>query len=57
MEELREELENAINKYGILDKRTIAISQRLDKILCKVQSSRLEKFIENEKRDIPKLPN
>ena len=50
MEELREELENAIDKYGILDKRTIAISKRLDKVVCKVQALRLEKFMENEKR-------
>ncbi len=50
MEDLREELENAIDKYGILDKRTIAISKRLDKVVCKVQALRLEKFMENEKR-------
>ncbi|WP_298127019.1 aspartyl-phosphate phosphatase Spo0E family protein [uncultured Clostridium sp.] len=53
MEELREELENAINEYGILDKRTIAISKRLDKIICKIQASRFEKFIEHEKRTYP----
>lgn len=50
MEELREELENAINEYGILDKRTIAISKRLDKVICKIQASRFEKFMEHEKR-------
>ena len=50
MEDLREELENAIDEYGILDKRTIAISKRLDKVVCKVQALRLEKFMENEKR-------
>lgn len=50
MEDLREELENAIDKYGILDKRTIAISKRLDKVVCKVQALRFEKFMENKKR-------
>lgn len=50
MEELREELENAINEYGILDKRTIAISKRLDKVICKIQASRLNEFMEHEKR-------
>lgn len=50
MEDLREELENAIDKYGVLDKRTITISKRLDKVVCKVQALRLEKFMENEKR-------
>lgn len=50
MEDLREELENAIDEYGILDKRTIAISKRLDKVVCKVQALRFEKFIEDEKR-------
>lgn len=49
MEDLREELENAINEYGILDKRTIAISKRLDKVICKIQASRLNEFMENEK--------
>ncbi len=50
MEELREELENAINEYGILDKRTIAIIKRLDKVICKIQASRLNKFMEHEER-------
>ena len=53
MEELRQEREKAINEYGILDKRTIAISKRLDKIICKIQASRFEKFIEHEKRTYP----
>ena len=34
MKELREKLHQAIDKYGISDERTIAISQELDKVVC-----------------------
>ena len=42
MNELREKLHQAIDEYGISDKRTIAISQELDKLIYK------------EQKDIPK---
>lgn len=35
MEELREKLYKAIEKYGIGDERIIAISQKLNKVICK----------------------
>lgn len=37
MKELRDELHKAIDKYGLTDERTIAIGQKLDKVVCKVQ--------------------
>ena len=37
MKELREQLYEAIEKYGPTDKRTVAISQELDKLVCKKQ--------------------
>lgn len=37
MKELKEQLYKAIEKYGITDERTVAISQELDKIVCKWQ--------------------
>lgn len=37
MEELRSKLEQAIEEYGATDKRTVAISQELDEIVCKEQ--------------------
>ena len=37
MNELREKLHQAIDKYGLTDERTIAIGQKLDKIVCQVQ--------------------
>lgn len=37
MEELRLKLEQAIEEYGSTDKRTVAISQELDKVVCKEQ--------------------
>lgn len=35
MEELREKLYKFIEQYGILDKRTIDMSQKLDKLIIK----------------------
>lgn len=37
MKELRDELHKAIDKYGLTDERTIAIGQKLDKIVCQAQ--------------------
>lgn len=37
MKELREQLYKAIEKYGPTDERTIAISQELDKVVCRAQ--------------------
>lgn len=37
MKELKEQLYKAIEKYGMTDERTVAISQELDKIVCKEQ--------------------
>lgn len=37
MEELREKLHKAIEKYGIGDERTIAISEELNKFICTSQ--------------------
>ena len=34
MKELREKLHQAIDEYGLTDKRTVAISQELDKVVC-----------------------
>lgn len=46
MEELREQLHKAIEKYGPTDERTIDISRKLDKIVCKEQ----KKLIKNNKK-------
>ena len=37
MEKLREKLHKAIEEYGMTDKRTIDISQQLDKVVCEAQ--------------------
>ena len=37
MENLREQLYKAIEKYGIGDERTIAISEELNKFICRAQ--------------------
>lgn len=37
MKELREKLHKAIDEYGMTDERTIAIAQKLDKVVCQVQ--------------------
>ncbi len=37
MEELREKLHKAIEKYGIGDERTIDISEELNKFICRAQ--------------------
>lgn len=37
MKELREQLHKAIEKYGPTDERTIAISQKLDNLVCEAQ--------------------
>lgn len=37
MKKLREKLHKSIEEYGIEDKRTVAISQELDKLVCEVQ--------------------
>lgn len=46
MEDLKVKLEQAIEEYGIGDKRTISISQELDKVVCKEQ----KKLIKNNKK-------
>ena len=37
MKELKEQLYKAIEKYGMTDERTVAISQELDKLVCEAQ--------------------
>ncbi|MDU4882967.1 aspartyl-phosphate phosphatase Spo0E family protein [uncultured Clostridium sp.] len=37
MKVLKEKLYKAIDEYGMTDERTVAISQELDKIVCKEQ--------------------
>ncbi len=37
MKELREQLHKAIDEYGPTDKRTVAISQELDNLVCEAQ--------------------
>lgn len=37
MKKLREKLHKSIEEYGIEDKRTVAISQELDKLVCEAQ--------------------
>ena len=37
MEKLRNKLHEAIEEYGATDERTIAISQELDKVVCRAQ--------------------
>lgn len=37
MKELKEKLHQAIDEYGLTDKRTVAISQELDKLIYKEQ--------------------
>lgn len=37
MEELREKLENAIQMYGINDKRVLELSKKLDPKVCDAQ--------------------
>lgn len=37
MEKLRQKLYQAIDKYGLTDKRTVAISQELNEIVCEKQ--------------------
>ena len=37
LENLREQLYKAIEKYGIGDERTIAISEELNKFICRAQ--------------------
>ncbi|WP_133017037.1 aspartyl-phosphate phosphatase Spo0E family protein [Clostridium cuniculi] len=44
MKELREQLHKAIDEYGITDERTIAISQQLDNLVCKIQTILLKKY-------------
>ena len=46
MEELREKLHQAIDKYGISDERTIAISQELDKLIYKKQRIYQRRYIQ-----------
>ena len=41
MEKLREKLYNHIEQYGLLDKRTIDTSQKLDKFILKNMSNKL----------------
>lgn len=43
MKELREKLHQAIEEYGITDKRTVAISQELDKVVCAEQKKIINK--------------
>lgn len=44
MKELKEKLHKAIDEYGIGDKRTIAISQELDELVCKKQTILFRKY-------------
>lgn len=39
MKELREQLYEAIEKFGPTDEKTVAISQELDKLVCKEQKN------------------
>ncbi|AUM92707.1 sporulation protein Spo0E [Clostridium botulinum] len=41
MEELRQKLYKFIEQYGLLDKRTIEVSQKLDKLIIKNMSDKL----------------
>lgn len=41
MEELREKLYKFIEQYGLTDKRTIEVSQKLDKFIIKNVSPKL----------------
>lgn len=52
MKELREKLHQAIDKYGPIDERTIAISQKLDNLVCEAQKLIVKEglsYIEKEK--------
>lgn len=44
MKVLKEKLHKAIDEYGIGDKRTIAISQELDELVCKKQTILFRKY-------------
>lgn len=46
MKELREQLHKAIDEYGQTDKRTVAISQELDKIVCEAQKLIVKKGLD-----------
>ena len=43
MKELRENLHKTIDEYGRTDKRTVAISQELDKLVCEAQKLIIKK--------------
>ena len=43
MKELKEQLYKAIEKYGMTDERTVAISQELDKLVCEAQKLIIKK--------------
>ena len=46
MEKLRKKLHKAIDEYGPTDKRTVAISQQLDKIVCEAQKLIVKKGLD-----------
>ena len=48
MEELREKLHKAIEKYGIGDERTIELSQLRDEEIVLLQRKKYEKWIINQ---------
>ena len=55
MKELREKLHQAIDKYGPIDERTIAISQKLDNLVCEAQKLIVKEglsYIEKEKEKL-----
>lgn len=44
MKELRGELHQAIDKYGLTDERVLEISRRLEEDICREQRRRLSKW-------------
>ena len=46
MKELREQLHKAIDEYGPTDKRTVAISQELDNLVCEAQKLIVKKGLD-----------
>ena len=60
MKELREKLHEAIDEYGLTDKRTVAISQELDKLVCEAQKLIIKKglsYIEAIEKEVKKYEN
>ena len=46
MKELREKLHKSIDEYGMTDKRTVAISQELDNLVCEAQKLIVKKGLD-----------